>query len=268
MLPEPMKVLSARKELPDVVTLTLDAATNPSPSLPGQFNMLYAFGVGEIAISMSGGPARDDVVVHTIRAVGAVSEALTRLRRGGVAGVRGPYGAPWPMDQAEGADLVIIAGGLGLAPLRPAVYHALVRRSAYRRVSLLVGARAPEELLFRKELERWQDQGDIDVRVTVDRAPGDWKGRVGVVVALLSEIEISDRAVAFVCGPEVMMRFVVRELGRRGVDDTRIYLSMERNMKCAVGFCGHCQLGPSFVCKNGPVLRYDVLRPFFWQREI
>jgi NAD(P)H-flavin reductase len=162
----------------------------------------------------------------------------------------------------------MVAGGLGLAPLRPAVYHAIQHRSDYRRVFLLVGARTPPDLLFRRELERWQKHADLTVRVTVDHASTDWKGHVGVVPALLSDIHISaDNTVAFVCGPEVMMRFTVRELGRRGVADDRIYLSMERNMKCAVGFCGHCQLGPSFICKDGPVLRYDRIRSLFWLRE-
>jgi NAD(P)H-flavin reductase len=267
MVPEPTKVLATRKESPGVVTLTLEAAASGAAFLPGQFNMLYAFGVGEIAISMSGAPAEHGAIVHTIKSVGAVSEALCRLGKGDVMGVRGPYGAPWPMAEATGSDLVILAGGLGLAPLRPVVYDVLARRAEYGRVSLLVGARSPDDVLFGRELDKWQRDG-LEVLVTVDHAPKGWKGRVGVVTALLSEVTMTDRTLAFVCGPEIMMRFAVRELGRRGIDDTHIYLSMERNMKCAVGFCGHCQLGPSFVCKDGPVLRYDRLRSLFWLREI
>ena len=267
MVPEPVRVLSARRESNDVVTLTLDAAAQPRPFRPGQFNMLYAFGVGEVAISMSGDPASSDVIVHTIRSVGAVTQALSGLKRDGVLGVRGPYGMPWPMDVARGSDLILVAGGLGLAPLRPAVYHVLARRSDYRRVYLLVGARSPSDLLFRAEIESWLRANDITVLVTVDHASTDWKGRVGVVPALLAEVDVTSSTAAFVCGPEVMMRFCVRELGRRGLADERIYLSMERNMKCAVGFCGHCQLGPSFVCKDGPVLRYDRIRSLFWLKE-
>jgi len=261
-------VLSTRRESHDTVTLTLDAASR-RPFQPGQFNMLYAFGVGEAAISMSGDPASPSTAVHTVRAVGAVTEAICRLKRGGVVGVRGPFGTPWPTGEAAGQDLVIVAGGVGLAPLRPVVYHALARRSDYRRVFLLVGARTPEDLLFRRELERWQARKDLTVLVTVDRAPAGWKGRVGVAPALLDAVDLSaGGAVAFVCGPEVMMRFCVRELGRRGFPDDRIHLSMERNMKCAVGFCGHCQYGPSFICKDGPVLRYDRIRSLFWRREV
>lgn len=267
MVPEPVRVVSARRESQDVVTLTLDAAAQHRPFRPGQFNMLYAFGVGEVAISMSGDPATSDVVVHTVRAVGAVTEALCSLKRDGFLGMRGPYGTPWPMDVAKGSDLLLVAGGLGLAPLRPAVYHALAQRSDYRRVFLLVGARTPSDILFRREIDRWQKANDITVLVTVDHASTDWKGRVGVVPALLADVDVTANTVAFVCGPEVMMRFTVRELSRRGLPDQRIYLNMERNMKCAVGFCGHCQYRESFICKDGPVLGYDRIRSLFWLRE-
>lgn len=267
MVPEPVRVVSARRESEDVVTLTLDAAAQRRPFRPGQFNMLYAFGVGEVAISMSGDPANSEVFVHTVRAVGAVTEALCRLQSDGFLGMRGPYGTPWPMDVAKSSDLLLVAGGLGLAPLRPAVYHALAHRSDYRRVFLLVGARTPSDLLFRRELDRWQKANDITVLVTVDHAASDWKGRVGVVPALLADIDVTHPTVAFVCGPEVMMRFTVRELGRRGLPDERIYLSVERNMKCAVGFCGHCQYRESFICKDGPVFCYDRVRSLFWLRE-
>jgi NAD(P)H-flavin reductase len=267
MVPTAARVLSAQRETHDVVTLTLDATAQGHTFRPGQFNMLYAFGIGEVAISMSGDPATSDAIVHTVRAVGAVTNAICRLTPDGVLGVRGPYGTPWPVDVPKGADLLLIAGGLGLAPLRPAVYYALAHRSAYRRVVLLVGARTPADLLFRPELDRWQAEQDLTVLVTVDHAFPDWKGRVGVVPALLADVEITSDTVAFVCGPEVMMRFTARELGRRGVSDDRIYLSMERNMKCAIGFCGHCQYRESFICKDGPVLRYDRIRPLFWLRE-
>jgi NAD(P)H-flavin reductase len=265
MTPTPTRVLAARAEADDVITLTLEAGR---PFHAGQFNMLYAFGAGEVPISMSGAPARSEFCVHTIKAVGAVTEALCRLKRGEVVGLRGPYGTPWPLEEARGSDLLLVAGGLGLAPLRPAVYQVLAQRSVYGRVSLLAGARTPDDLLFRDELEAWRERGDLEVLTIVDRADRRWKGRVGVVPALLSEVEIApSRTVAFLCGPEVMMRFTVRELSRRGLPDDRSWLSMERNMKCAVGFCGHCQLGPSFICKDGPVLRYDRIRHFFQLRE-
>lgn len=269
MVPQPVRVERVQKETGDVVTLTLDTSARGFEFAPGQFNMLYAFAVGEVPISMSGDPERREVLVHTVRTVGAVSEALCRLRKGSVVGVRGPYGHPWPMAQLRGADLLIIAGGVGLAPLRPVIYHVLHHRADYGRVSLLTGARAPENLLFRKELARWQERGDIQVLVTVDHATPEWTGRVGVVPALLAEAAFDpSRAAALICGPEVMMRFTVRDLAQRGIPDERIYVSMERNMKCAVGLCGHCQYGASFVCKDGPVFRFDGIRARFWLREV
>ncbi len=269
LLPQQAAVLGVRRETPDVVTLTLGVKRRePRRFLPGQFNMVYAFGLGEVPLSMSGDPARPDVAVHTVRAVGAVTDAICRLKKHDVVGVRGPYGTPWPLDAARGSDLVLVAGGLGLAPLKPVVQHVLAHRAEYGRVSLLLGARSPEHLLFTRERNQWQKRHDLDLLVAVDQAPLDWKGRVGVAPALLADVPGLEKAVVFVCGPELMMRFTVRELGRRGVPDDRIHLSMERNMKCAVGFCGRCQFGPSFVCKDGPVLRYDRIRPLFWVPEV
>lgn len=269
MLPEPLRVSRVRRETSDTVTLSIDASPRTFSFLPGQFNMLYAFAVGEVPISVSGDPARGSEIVHTVRAVGAVTGALCRLRRGTVVGVRGPYGRPWPITDVKGKDLVIVAGGVGLAPLRPVVYHILEHRSDYGQVSLLVGARTPEDLLFRRDLARWQKRDDLQLLTTVDRAGPAWRGRIGVVPAFLGEVSLDPRrTAALVCGPEVMMRFTVRELAQRGLTDEQIYVSMERNMKCAVGFCGHCQYGSSFVCKDGPVFRFDRIRSLFWLREL
>ena len=269
LVPRQAVVLDVERETPDVVTLTLrEQAGAGRAFVPGQFNMLYAFGLGEVAISISGDPAQAGVIVHTVRAVGAVTSAICGLKKGDTVGVRGPYGTPWPLEAARGSDLVIVAGGLGLAPLRPALQHVLAHRSEYGRVWLLVGARSPEHLPFASDRQRWQERDDLDVLVAVDQAPLGWQGRVGVVPALLAEVPALEKAAVLVCGPELMMRFTVRELTRRGVTAGRIYLSMERNMKCAVGFCGRCQLGPSFVCKDGPVLRYDRIEPLFWLPEM
>jgi NAD(P)H-flavin reductase len=271
MTPEPLRVRSLRHETADTFTVSLDVSERSGgfPFQPGQFNMLYAFGVGEVPISISGDPGRPGELIHTVRAVGSVTAALRRVGRGGRMGVRGPYGRSWPLEEARGLDVVVVAGGLGLAPLRPAILHLLRHRAAYGRVSVLVGARTPEGLLYRRELARWQEGSRLKVLVTVDQAGLDWTGRVGVVPALLRDVALEpSRTVALVCGPEVMMRFTVRELERQGVPDARIHLSLERNMKCAVGFCGHCQLVPFFVCKDGPVLPYEQLRPFINLREV
>jgi NAD(P)H-flavin reductase len=231
--------------------------------------MLYVFGVGEVAISISGDPTNADRIVHTVRTFGTVSGALTRLRRNAVVGVRGPYGLGWPIAEAEGSDVVIVAGGLGLAPLRPAIYWVLAHRQHYGRVVLLYGARGRADLLYRRELEAWRRHLDVHVEVTVDHAGADWRGKVGVVPALIPRTSFDPQhAVALVCGPEIMMRFTVAALRDRGLEPEQIYLSIERHMKCAVGLCGRCQLGPAFVCRDGPVFRYDRIAPMLAIREI
>lgn len=269
MIPEPRRVLRVRRESADTMTLVIDASDRPMSFRPGQFNMLYGFALGDIPISMSGDPARGNEIVHTIKILGAVSRGLCGLRKGAWVGVRGPYGTPWPLDAVRGKDLILIAGGLGLAPLVPVVYHVLAHRANFGRVWLFIGARTPGDLLFRREIAKWQRREDLSVVTTVDRAGADWKGRVGVVPALLAEARLEPaRTAAFICGPETMMRFTVREAARHGLADENLYLSMERNMKCAIGLCGHCQFGPDFVCRNGPILRFDAIRSRFWRREV
>jgi NAD(P)H-flavin reductase len=269
MLPRLFRVERVRAETRDTVTLELAPEDGPPVVFaPGQFNMLYLFGVGEVAISISGDPGRPSPLTHTLRAVGAVTRGLCSLKPGDAVGVRGPFGAAWPLPEAEGSDVVIVAGGIGLAPLRPAVYHLLAHRERYGRVVVLSGARSPRELLFRRELERWRGRFDLEVAATVDYAAGEWNGQVGVVTTLIPRAGFDpSQTVAMTCGPEVMMRFTVRELEKRGVAPERIFVSMERNMKCAVGFCGHCQYGPHFVCKDGPVFRFPDVARLFEVRE-
>lgn len=269
-VPLPYRVRHTRRELPDISTLELVPLTGEAPNfLPGQFNMLYAFGVGEAAISMSGDPAVPGVYVHTVREVGAVSGAIARLGAGAVLGVRGPYGVAWPATASEGSDVVIVAGGLGLAPLRPVIYQVLANRARYGHVAILYGTRSPNEILYRAELEQWRRRLDIDLLVTVDHADAGWRGDVGVVPRLIPRANFDpDHTVAMVCGPEVMMRFTASALLGAGVPANRIHLSMERDMKCAIGLCGHCQFGPDFVCKDGPVMRYDHIADILSVREI
>jgi NAD(P)H-flavin reductase len=231
--------------------------------------MLYVFGVGEVPISISSDPGQTSALVHTMRAVGTVTKALRKLKRGDVLGVRGPYGSNWPVKEAEGSDVLIAAGGIGLPPLRPALYNILANREKYGKVVLLYGTRSPADMVYRKELEQWRGRFDLDVHVTVDRAVGAWRGNVGVVTTLLPKAHLDPTStVAMICGPEMMMRFTALELQKRGVAIQDIYLSMERNMKCAIGFCGHCQLGPIFVCKDGPVFRYDRIKSLMEKREV
>ncbi len=207
--------------------------------------------------------------MHTIRAVGCVTRALQRLGPGASVGLRGPYGTAWPVERALGHDLVIVAGGIGLAPLRPAVYHALAHRAQYGRVVVLYGARSPKDILYTRELREWRGRFDVEVEVTVDRASTEWQGAVGVVTRLVDRSPFDPgSAVAFLCGPEVMIRFGVMALSARGVPDANLFVSLERNMKCAVGLCGHCQMGPFFVCRDGPVFAYDRVRDLLRLAEV
>jgi NAD(P)H-flavin reductase len=271
MLPRFLRIRRAIRENHDTITLELDDSQAAARFAPGQFNMLYLFGAGEAAISISGAPARPQTLVHTIRGVGAVTAPLLRAKRGEMLGVRGPYGSAWPVDEAAstGCDLLLLAGGIGLAPLRPVIYEVLRRRREFGRLIVLYGARTPADLLFRKELTQWRSQPGTTVKLIVDRAAAGWSGRVGVLTDLLGAVEFDPaETIAMACGPEVMMRFAQRELIRRGVADQRIYLSLERNMKCAVGLCGHCQFGPAFICKDGPVFTAAKVEPLLRIREL
>ena len=268
-VPEPARVTSVRRETEDTWTLELDPGADGLPFEPGQFTMLYAFGVGEVPISVSGDPAQSGRLVHTVRAVGPVTRAICQAGAGDTLGVRGPFGRGWPVELAGGGDLVIVAGGLGLAPLRPAIYAALAGRERFRRVILLYGGRDPQGLLFDDELERWREGSELEVIVTVDAADDTWRGRVGVVPSLLAPARIDpERTVALTCGPELMMRFTVDALLDAGLDADRVFVSLERNMRCAVGHCGHCQLGGTFVCRDGPVFSWAEIERYLTVREL
>jgi NAD(P)H-flavin reductase len=271
MLPWPFQIRRVKYETEDTFTIELQPLGDLEEFtfLPGQFNMIYVFGVGEIPISISGDPANPRTLVHTTRAVGAVTKAMDKMRRGDILGIRGPYGVPWPVDHANGQDVVFVAGGIGLAPLRPALYEVVAHRERYGKVVFLYGTRTPSDVLFRQELENWRARFDLEIYVTVDRAMSGWRGNVGVVTNLISRAPFDPRnTMAFVCGPEVMMRFTTMELHKRGVDNEHIFVSMERNMKCAIGLCGHCQFGSVFVCKDGPVFRYSQIKDMLVKWEI
>ncbi len=269
MLPHRCRIVDRRQDNDDTFTLTLEPAEGMNGFAPGQFNMLYVFGTGEIPISISGDPNAPDALVHTTRNVGVVTNAMDALKPGDMLGVRGPFGNHWPVEEARDRDVVLVAGGIGLAPLRPALYHLLANRADFGKIILLYGARTQEEMLYREELEQWRARFDLEVHVTVDRATGDWRGNVGVVTTLIPRSPFDpDNAIAMVCGPEVMMRFTVQALRKRGLPLQRIYLSMERNMKCGVGMCGRCQFGPFFICKDGPIFRFDRMQRFFGKWEV
>jgi NAD(P)H-flavin reductase len=269
MIPRPFRVRRRVHENADSFTLEIEptGAATPFAFAPGQFNMLYVFGVGEVPISISGHSTARNTIAHTTRAVGTVTRALAKLKRGDLVGVRGPFGSAWPTDATLGRDAILIAGGIGLAPLRPVLFRLFAIRGRTDRLVLLCGARAPEDLLYARELQQWGQK--CEVHVTVDRGTGAWHGNIGVVTTLISRMPLNPQtAIAMICGPEIMMRFSVRELQKRGVSDNRIFVSLERNMKCATGFCGHCQFGPEFICKDGPVFRYDRVKSWLEINEL
>ena len=244
--PRPWLVLDVRREAPDVVTLGL-APPDPFEFLPGQFNVLLPPGIGEVPVSISSDPATSDFVRHTIRDADPVTRALCTVRPGQQVGVRGPYGTSWPVATAAGGDLVIVAAGIGLPPLRPALYQALGQRDRFGAIVLLYGARTPADLLFARELDSWRDQFGIELHVTVDAADRHWGGNVGVVPGLIPRARFDPAAAtAFVAGPAAMMRFTVQALLAAGLADDRIYLSQERRVQCAAALCGRTpgQAGP------------------------
>jgi anaerobic sulfite reductase subunit B len=264
MAPRPFVVTRRERETADTWTLELEPASGePLLVEPGQFTMLYAFGIGEVPISVSA--ASDGSLVHTVRAVGAVTEAVCAADPGALLGVRGPLGNSWPLG--EGGDAIVVAGGIGLAPLRGVVHELLRRRADFGEAAVLYGGRTPDDLLYTDELERWRET--LQVHVTVDAAAPGWEGRVGFVAKLVGSARFDAAvATAFVCGPEIMMRTSAEALLERGVPAERIWVSMERNMQCGVGLCGHCQLGPTLICRDGPVYRWDELVPLLEVREL
>jgi len=269
MAPRAFEVRSKRRDTADTWTLELEPRRGGALAFaPGQFTMISAGGCGEVPISISGDPAAPARLVHTIRAVGLATEAICAAGTQEVLSVRGPFGRPWPLAELEGADVVVVTGGIGLAPLRPAILALLAGRERYGRLQLLYGGRGPDQLLYEPELASWPALG-MDVKVTVDSAGPEWLGHVGVVTRLVARSELDpQRTVALICGPEVMMRFAVAALAARGVAPDRVYASMERNMQCGIGHCGHCQLGPTLVCRDGPVYRWDELAPWLAIREL
>lgn len=269
MVPASFEVVARRQDTSDTWTLELEPRAGPALAFePGQFTMIAAAGAGEVPISICGDPDRAERLVHTVRAVGLATQAICATAVGRRLSVRGPFGNPWPVDALQGNDVVVVAGGIGLAPLRPAILRLLARRGRYRRVVLLYGGRTPDQLLYGAEVETWPDRG-FEVHTTVDSAGPEWLGHVGVVTRLIPRAGLDpERTSALMCGPEVMMRFTALALGDAGVAADRIYVSMERNMQCAVGHCGHCQLGPTLICRDGPVYRWSELAPWLAIREL
>ncbi len=273
MLPVPARILEVCEENFNTRTFVMqiedEYARRAYRWLPGQFNMLYVPGVGEAAISLSSDADEPQTLGHTIRVVGAVTRAIERLGRGGIVGLRGPFGRGWPIERLDGGDVVMVAGGIGLAPLRPVVYWLRRNRERFRRVVLLFGCRSPDDRVYADELEQWQSDNVIDVLVTVDNASGGWIGPVGVVTNLLRRIRVNAaRTTVMVCGPRVLNRAAAWNFMQLHVPAEQVYLSLERNMNCGYGQCGHCQRAGKFVCKDGPVFAYSEIADTFTTEEI
>ncbi|HLG22985.1 MAG TPA: FAD/NAD(P)-binding protein [Candidatus Manganitrophaceae bacterium] len=272
-IPHPADIVEKRREARGIYTYRLrfqeEALRRAFQFQPGQFNMVYAFGAGEVPISIVSDPGDPELLDHTIRIVGNVTGALDRLEAGDAVGLRGPYGSAWPLQEAEGKEVVIITGGLGCAPVVSVINYIARRRASYGPLKILHGIKTPKDLLYRERFRAWRRYPDTEVYLTVDHPDRQWKYSVGVVTNLFSQVKIdAANGLFMMCGPEVMMRYAAHDLLAHGVSPHRIYLSLERNMKCAVAFCGHCQFGPTFVCREGPVYRYDRIQEWFEKREI
>ena len=266
LVPEPAEILEKSSFGPDLHAYRLrllDPAARPRFDFqPGQFNMVYVPGVGEVAISISSDPEEEDLE-HTIRIVGRTTRVIERLGPGDVLGLRGPYGNGWPLQDARFKDVLVVTGGLGCAPVSGAIDYLFRRRASYGRITILHGVKKPADLVHRARFEAWRREPETRVLLTSDQPDRAWRDRTGVVTELFEEVEFDPaRTVVLMCGPGVMMRYAIRILRERGIADDRVYVSLERNMKCAVGWCGHCQLGPEFVCKDGPI--FPVRRVARW----
>jgi NAD(P)H-flavin reductase len=268
LVPIPAEIVEKRTETRGIYTFRLrvrDEAKRPwFRFCPGQFNMLYVFGVGEVPISIASDPDDSDVLDHTVRIVGNVTGVLERLNAGDVVGLRGPYGSSWPLDEARGRDVILITGGLGCAPVVSVISYIARRREQFGALKILHGIKAPKDLLYRERFRAWAAHPNTEVHLTTDHPDRRWRHHTGVVTGLLDELTIDPaNSVVMMCGPEGMMRAAAAHLFKAGMPAERVYVSVERNMKCAVGLCGHCQMGSEFVCKTGPVFRYDVIRHWF-----
>lgn len=264
-----MRIESIRDEAPGVRTYVLAFRDGPvrHDFAPGQFNMLHLPGIGEAALSIASAPGTGPLE-HTVRAVGNVTRALARLGPGDEFFLRGPFGRPWPLDDLRGRDLVIVGGGVGLATLRSAILAVAARRREFGRVSVLHGARTPADLVYRSEWAAWRSAG-LDVYPVVDRPDASWTGSVGLVTDLFAEVDVvAESTTTLSCGPEPMLQAVAERVRRIGVADADVLVSMERNMACAAGFCGLCQLGPAFVCKDGPVFSWERIGPLLAVRDL
>jgi len=267
-LPLDAQIVGRIEESPTIFTLRLrlrdDRAREAYRFAPGQFNMVYLYGVGEIPISIVSDPRDPALLDHTIRAVGRVTQGLARLHEGDHIGLRGPFGHGWPLQRAEGHDILVVTGGLGCAPVVAVINFILMRRERFGRLTIIQGVKHAEELIWRERYAYWNTLPDTHVLLAADHGGPLWPWHVGLVTEVFDQVQITPaRTIAMMCGPEGMMHAGIKNLTGRGITEDRIYLSMERSMHCAVGHCGHCQYGANFVCRDGPVFAYPRIKELF-----
>ena len=269
--PAEAKVVAREQESPSIVSLTVRLSNSQLAGnykfQPGQFNMLYLYGVGEIPVSIASDPASPDTLTHTIRDVGRVSHGFAQLTAGDCIGLRGPYGRGWPLQAVRGENVIIITGGLGCAPVVPVIDYVTRRHQDYGRLIIMQGVKHSDDLIWRKRYEVWDAHPETQVLLAADVAGKHWYGIEGPVTKLFDQAQLpAKNSVAFLCGPEPMIRACVQRLCEEGIPADKIWLSMERNMQCAIGQCGHCQFGSKFVCKDGPVFCYADIQSLFGQK--
>lgn len=266
-LPAEAKILDIKAQTHDTLTYKIalkDKDLQKKYSFqPGQFNMVHLSGIGEAPISLSSDTKHSkDFFEHTIRTVGSVTNNLAKLKPGAILGIRGPYGNSWPIEEAQNKNVLIITGGIGLAPLRPVITHILNNKDKYKKLEILYGARTPDDMIFKDEFDNWRSFSDINLLLTADKVPENKKSEYnqGVVTALFDKMAITPKdSLVLICGPEIMMHFVVLGLLQIGFFSYQIYVSLERRMHCGIGKCGHCQIGPKFTCVDGPVFPYSEI---------
>ena len=266
-LPRSAIITKRIQESADIFTLHTQFTDDSLPCHtfhPGQFNMLYLYGVGEVAISISSDPAECSFLSHTIRAVGRVTRALQRLQVGDEIGIRGPYGKGWPLVATEGKDVLIVTGDLGCAPTVSVIKYILARRKHYGALTILQGVKHSQDFIYRKQYEKWQQSPNVFVHIAADEAGPHWPWGKGYVTDMIKPLSLNpNETIAMMCGPEMMMRAAIAALGKKGIPEEAMYLSMERNMECGIGQCGHCQYGGLFICKDGPVFAWPQVKDLF-----
>lgn len=267
-LPIEAEIIECSHETSSIFTLHLSFIERHRHHLfafhPGQFNMVYLYGVGEVAISIVSDPDEKHVISHTIRAIGRVTKALQKLKPGDRVGIRGPYGRGWPLHKVHGKDIVIVTGGLGCAPTVSIINYILARRSHFGNLKILQGVKHSDDFIFRKQYEIWQQAPYTEIHIAADQAGPKWPWSIGYVTDMIDILDLKpENTIAMMCGPEMMMHTAIHALNQKGISENDIYLSMERNMECGIGQCGHCQYGGLFVCKDGPIFAYPEIKALF-----